>query len=811
MRRPTLLTLALLCAATPRFIFGAENTTEKVKPVVPLLAQTFDLADVKLGPGPFREAQERDRAYLLRLDPDRLLHTFRLNVGLPSSAQPYGGWESPDVELRGHSLGHYLSACALMARSTGDEECKRRVDYIVAELAKCQAASPKAGYHAGYLSAFPESFIDRVEQRKEVWAPWYTLHKIMAGVLDAYQLTGNQQALTVLTQMADWVKFRVDHLTPEQMQAMLQTEFGGMNEVLANLYSVTGDKEHLRLAQAFDHKFVFDPLAAGKDQLDGLHANTQIPKVIGAAREFELTGNDRYRAIAENFWTDVALHRSYVIGGDSDREHFFPVDDFAHHLSPETTETCNTYNMLKLTRHLFEWHPDARTIDFYERGLYNHILASQDPAQGMFTYLMSLEPGHYKTYSTPENSFWCCVGTGMENHAKYGDTIYAHDQDGVFVNLFVPSEVHWRERGVTLKQETTFPEEDATRLTISTREPAAFSLKIRHPAWSTGELKITINGEAVASAPEKNAYAELKRTWKNGDRVEVKLNPTLRTESLPGVKSEVALLYGPIVLAGKLGTDGMPMPYARDQLDQARFPHPAVPVFVLSDENLVAHVKMISRSPLLFETQGLAQPRDVVLEPFYLVQHERETVYWKVLTPQSWETVRSGIAATENEWKSLSTTALDFVAAGDENSESAHAFQSGKTESGHFSNRSWRQAQKGNAFGYLLKTSANASKADVSKSDASKADATKGDTPLTLVCAFGSRDKARKFNIVIDDKVIATPKLDGTAPGEILLQKFAVPVELTRGKDAISVKFVADKNWDGATANVFGCALVANP
>ena len=304
-----------------------------VDPKIPLRAVPFDLADVRLGPGPFRDAMERDKSYLLRLDPDRLLHTFRLNVGLPSTAQPYGGWEAPTVELRGHTLGHYLTACALMYRSTGDAELKRRIDYIVGELARCQAASPKAGYHEGYLSAYPESFIDRVEKRQPVWAPWYTLHKIYAGLLDAYRLAGNAQALEVLTRAADWIAFRVDHLTPEQMEASLQMEFGGMNDVLASLYATTGDARHLALARAFDHDAVFDPLARGEDALDGLHANTQIPKAIGAAREYEVTGETRYRDIARFFWDRVALHRSYAIGGHSDRESFFPVTDFRRHLS----------------------------------------------------------------------------------------------------------------------------------------------------------------------------------------------------------------------------------------------------------------------------------------------------------------------------------------------------------------------------------------------------------------------------------------------------------------------------------------------
>ena len=430
-------------------------------------------------------------------------------------------------------LGHYLSALSLMYASTGDAELKQRVDYLVAGLAECQSNSVSAGFHAGYLSAFPESFIDRVENRKPVWAPWYTLHKIMAGLFDASQLCGNAQALEVLTNMANWVKFRVDNLPEEKMQASLDTEFGGMNEVLANLYGVTGNADYLKTAEAFNQKTIFDPLARGEDKLNGLHANTQIPKMIGAARQYELTGDARDADIAKFFWERVALHRSYVIGGHSDREHFFPTNDFAKHLSAETAETCNTYNMLKLTRHLFAWQPDATTMDFYERALYNDILASQDPDTGMFTYFMSLKPGHFKTYSTPDISFWCCVGTGMENHAKYGDTIYFHGDNSLFVNLFIPSELSWPEKNLVVRQETKFPESDTTVLTFQTPTPAQLALKIRWPAWAE-KISVRVNGKKQKISGAPGSYVSLDREWHNGDRVEIQLPMKLHTEPLPG-------------------------------------------------------------------------------------------------------------------------------------------------------------------------------------------------------------------------------------------------------------------------------------
>ena len=616
-------------------ILASAVSRGEMTPVVAPPAQPFPLTQVRLLDGPFRDAMLRDQKYLLSLDPDRFLFNFRKNVGLDASAKPYGGWDSPDCEQRGAMLGHYLSACSLMYASTGDVELKRRVDYIVAGLAECQSNSVSAGFHAGYLSGFPESFIDRVENRKQVWAPWYALHKIMAGLFDASQLCGNAQALEVLTNMANWVKFRVDNISEEKMQASLQTEFGGMNEVLANLYGVTRNADYLKAAEAFNQKKIFDPLAAGQDRLNGLHANTQIPKMIGAARQYELTGDMRDADIAKYFWERVALHRSYVIGGHSDNEHFFPTNDFMRHLSVETAETCNTYNMLKLTRHLFTWEPDATAMDFYERALYNDILASQDPDTGMFTYFISLKPGHFKTYSKPDVSFWCCVGTGMESHAKYGDTIYFHGDDSLFVNLFIPSELSWPEKNLVVRQETKFPESDTTWLNFQAPTTVQLALKIRWPAWA-GKISVRVNGEKQKISGSPGCYVSLDREWQNGDRVEIQLPMKLHSEPLPGTTNIVAVLYGPIVLAGNLGTSGMPAPYAKDQLDLAKIPDPKVPVFVADPKTFLKKIKPTGK-PLVFQTKNLGRPNDVTLVPFYKVNQERYSVYWNVVSAADWK------------------------------------------------------------------------------------------------------------------------------------------------------------------------------
>ena len=626
----------------PQLIVTAESASpaitrvgSAVAPVFAGAAQPFPLFDVRLLPGPFYDAMLRDQKYLLFLDPDRFLRNFRVNAGLPASAAPYGGWDSPDCEVRGHSLGHYLSALSLMYASTGDPEYKRRVDYIVAQLALCQDAAPSAGFHPGYLSAFPESFIDRVETRQRVWAPWYTLHKILAGLYDASQLCGNQQALAVAERMADWVDSRVSRLTAAQMQASLQEEQGGMTEVLANLYAVTGNTNYLQCALAFNHRRVIDPLAAHQDRLDGLHGNTQIPKIIGAAREYEMTGDPQLAEVARFFWERVALHRSYVIGDHSDREHFFPVDDFAKHLSVETCETCNEYNMLKLTRHLFAWVPDAVTMDFYERGLYNDILASQDPAQGMFVYLMSLKPGHFKNYSTPEDSFWCCVGTGMENHAKYGDTIYFHDIDTLYLNLFIASELNWREKSMVVRQETSFPEKDSTQLTFTCAQAEQLALKVRWPAWAQPSITIRVNGKKQKISGSPGSYVTIERTWQTGDRVEIRLPMSLHTEPLPGNTNIIALLYGPLVLAGDLGTNNLPNQYDSDQTASAKLTDPAVPVFIAQPGSLLKHVHATGE-PLEFQTRNLGRPEDVRLIPFYRASHVRYSVYWTLVNPADW-------------------------------------------------------------------------------------------------------------------------------------------------------------------------------
>jgi uncharacterized protein len=602
-------------------------------------AEPFPLTQVRLLDGPFKQAMDLNAQYLLSLDPDRLLSWYRKDAGLEPKAQVYGGWESSG--LAGHTLGHYLTACSLMYQSTGNPRVLERVNYIVSQLAECQQAN-----NNGYIAAIPggkELFgkIARGEIDIESfrlnggWSPWYTIHKELAGLIDAYQLCSNQQALVVATNFANWVDATTTNLTDAQWQKMLLCEYGGMNEGLANLYGITGNPRYLEISKKFYDNKVLGPLAAGKDDLNGKHSNTQIPKIIGLARLYELTGDEQYADTAKFFWDRVAEHRSFVIGGNGDYEHFFPVNDFAQNLSPNTAETCCTYNMLKLTRHLFEWQPDAAEMDFYERALYNDILASQEPKKGMFVYLMSLKPGHFKTFSSPENAFWCCVGTGMESQSKYGDSIYFHDNNSLYLNLFIASELSWPEKKLTVRQETSFPESDTTKLDFQCQTPTQFALKIRWPAWAD-KLTVRVNGKKQKIEGQPQSYVSIDREWHDGDTVEIQFPMKLHTEPLPGTTNIVALLYGPIVLAGQLGTEGMPDQYANDQTALVKVPDPQVPVFVGDAQTLTKHIKLTSE-PLTFRTRKLGQPNDVTLVPLYKLNYERYSVYWNIVSPEDWK------------------------------------------------------------------------------------------------------------------------------------------------------------------------------
>jgi DUF1680 family protein len=613
-------------------------------PVTPQAAP-FPLGDVLLLDSPFKDAMERNADYLLSIDADRLLHNTLLYAGLKPKGEPYGGWEH--MGIAGHTLGHYLTALSQQFAATGDKRFKKRVEYIVGEMARCQER-----YGDGYIGALPPLELQTIRAfRKGVvepvlpctfkggaWVPWYTEHKVLNGLKDAWILCGDEEARRVTLRLADWVDSITSGLTPAQLQSMLEIEHGGMMDVMVEIYALTGDPRYLEVSRRFYHEAVLDPLLAQRDDLANLHANTQIPKIIGEARTYEATGDPRGRAIAGFFW-DLVVHRySYAIGGDSEMEHFVPQGSMSKRLSPATAETCNTYNMLKLTEHVFGWDPRAEYTDFYERALYNDILASQEPRMGMFTYFMSLEPGLFKTYSTPYDSFWCCVGTGMENHTKYGEAIYSHGGDSLFVNLFIPSELNWAGRGLRLAQRTDYPASGSTVLTVASDPPGTLTIRVRCPGWAAGPVAFELNGRRLDLPGAPGTYAAVTRVWRKGDRLKATIPMAVRTEALPDNPDKVAFLYGPLVLAADLGPapGSGTFPYAVDPVANLGARPVAAPVIVRNDAPLASSVVRASERDLVFRTDGAARPHDVTLLPFWEISYGRYNVYWDVISDEDW-------------------------------------------------------------------------------------------------------------------------------------------------------------------------------
>jgi DUF1680 family protein len=618
-------------AALPRhaFAFGKQASSatqasrQADREVVALQAVPFAMKDVRLAPSPFTAAAEVNRKYLKTLPPDRLLHTFRLTSGLPSSAQPLGDWEKPDCELRGHFAGgHFLSACALSYASSGDEEMKHTGDVMVAELAKCQAANKN-----GYLSAFPEEEFDRLREGVNVWAPFYTYHKIMAGHFDMYQHAGNAQALDTCEKMARWVAGWAYPLSEEKMQRVLNVEYGGMGEVLSNLYAVTGKDEYLHLAKRFEKKIFFDPLAEHRDELKGLHMNTHVPQVIAAAREHELTGDKRYWNIASYFWDEVTSERSYCTGGGSNYE-LWRSDPgvLSTMLSADTTEDCCAYNMLKLTRHLFGWAPQARYMDYYERVLFNHRMGTIDPETGTTVYYLPLGNGYSKIYAPPFDSFWCCNGTGAEEFAKLNDTIYYHNDRALFVNLYIASEVNWREKGLRVSQQTNFPDEQGTTLVISAAQPVDVDINLRIPYWArTGGVKI--NGRAMPVFADPSSYLVLRGPWKNGDRIELSLPMHLHAAPMPDMETLQAAMYGPLVLAARFENEPRDKWYRHFQA-QEKQPPIATLEFTGKIEDPSSWLEPAASQKLTFRATSGSQ--NVTFVPISSIVHEKYSVYNEV-------------------------------------------------------------------------------------------------------------------------------------------------------------------------------------
>jgi len=752
----------------------------KITPVNEMKAFAFDLSDVKLLVGsPFKNAMDKDAAYLLELEPNRLLHRFYKNAGLPTKGDVYGGWESEG--LSGHTLGHYLSACAMFYVTSGNPEFKKRTDYIVDELERCQQARK-----TGYVGAIPneDTLFNKLSRGiiksggfdlNGGWSPWYTVHKVMSGLVDAYLYCNNKKALEVVTKMADWTGKIVNNLTEEQRLKMLNCEYGGMNDVLANIYSITGNKKYLDLSRKFNDEFVMGKLAKRIDPMPGKHSNTNVPKAIGAARCFELTNTPADKTIATFFWETMVHHHSYVIGGNSSYEYCGEEDKLNDRLSDNTCETCNTYNMLKLTRHLFCWQPDQELADYYERALYNHILASQNPSTGMMCYFVPLRMGTQKQFSDRFNTFTCCVGTGMENHSKYVESIYYQAKDGgLYLNLFIPSILNWEEKGVVIRQETSFPETNKTSLLFSLKAPKQFPLYIRNPKWANNGVQIMVNGKLAKAVKDENGYLVVNRTWKKNDKVEVTFSMTVQTEPMPDNPNRVAFLYGPIVLAGQLGKET---------------PDPMVgtPVLLTDNHNVSDWMKPVTNQPLTFEMKGIGKPFDPIMKPFYLTYDQHYSVYFDFFTNADWLARQATYEAEKKRQKEIEENTIDNFRIGEMQPERDHNLKaSEKSYVDEALGRTGREARAENYFSFEMKIQPG--------------------IVNNLMLTYIGDDKGRKFDVLVEGTKITTVDWPGGVAGKFYDLFYPIPTELIKDKTKITVRIEA--NYNKTAGRIFGCRIV---
>lgn len=777
------ITGGMVKANAQSYIAEKNNPRDRVKPVTAIKAYSFDPANVKLLPGSvFSNAMDKDAGYLLALEPGRLLHRFYANAGLPVNGKVYGGWESDG--LSGHTLGHYLSACALMYAGTGDQRFKQRVDYVVDELQRCQQARK-----TGYVGAIPnEDSIFGKLAKGDIksggfdlnggWSPWYTVHKVMAGLMDAYRHCNNTKALTVVTGMADWTADVLKDLNPEQLQKMLRCEYGGMNDVLANIYAATGNKKYLDLSYKFFDDFVMKPLSERKDPMPGKHSNTNVPKAIGSANQFELTGNAKDSTIASFFWETMVNHHSYVIGGNSNYEYCGEEDKLNDRLSDNTCETCNTYNMLKLTRHLFSWNPASSYGDYYERALYNHILASQNPESGMMCYFVPLRMGTKKAFSDSFRTFTCCVGSGMENHAKYQEGIYYEGADGsLYVNLFIPSELNWKTRKITVRQQTAYPDNGRVELLVTTARAAKFALRIRKPGWAKSGYTVRLNGTEQKAAREEEGFIVIDRLWKDRDKLEIDLPMTLYTESMPDNKNRVAFLYGPLVLAGVLGSDRPDPVYG-------------VPVLLTDNKNITDWLKPAG-GPASFAMQDVGKPFDVKLVPFYKVYKEYYSVYWDFFNNEQWAARQAEYESEKKKQKEIEEKTVDHFRIGEMQPERDHSLRAG--ERSYVSDAlgvNGREARKGSFFSFEMTVDSLSA------------------TGNSLLLTYIGDDKDRKFDISVNGQKIATEEWKGGVTGKFYTNTYPLPAELIKQRGKILVRI--DASYEKTAGRIFGARTIRN-
>jgi uncharacterized protein len=748
--------------------------------VVAVRAVQFPLTDVKLLDGPFKHAMDLDVQTLLTYEPDRLLARFYSEAGLKPKAEQYHGWE--DETIAGHSLGHYLSAISMMYQSTGDKRFIERVNYIVSELKFLQDNDGE-----GYIGAFPKGKKILSEEVAKgnirsqgfdlngIWVPFYTQHKMMAGLRDAYRLCGNNQALEVEKRFADWLETIVTPLNDEQVQKMLRCEHGGISEVLADLFADTKDERYLKMSRIFYQKVLLDALKKGEDVLPGKHCNTNIPKIIGLSRLYELTGDTSDRKAAEFFWNTVVGHHSYVTGGNGNNEYFGPADKLRNRLGEGTTESCNVYNMLKLTEHLFEWEGSANTADFYERALFNHILSTQNPENGKVTYNLSLDMGGFKDFQDPD-WFTCCIGTGMENHSKYGRNIYYHNQSELFLFQYIASELSWEDKGVKIIQNTRYPEEQGSTLEFICEAPVKLTVQVRYPYWALNGIEIKVNGSKKHFSQKPGSFIALERTWKTGDKVEIKTPFSLRLEAMPDDSCRVAVMYGPLVMAGDLGP-------VKDSLSKDPL---YVPVLMTEKRDPSEWLDPINEKANTFTTRGVGRPRDVELKPFYTFYNRRYTIYFDLFSEEAWKTREAEYIAAQDRMKKIREAEIDFVQPGEMQPERNHNFKGEKTTPGSFKETANRES-RGGWFSFDMKSNA--------------------DVPVSLVVDYwGGFPGAKTFDILINEKIIATENISNKKDGQFITIQYDIPEEISRGRFKLNVKFKAHEN--NMAGPVFGVRII---
>lgn len=796
-----------------------------------LSARPMPLHDVRLLGGPLKTAQEADITYLLELEPDRMLAFYRKNAGLTPKAEGYGGWDGPGRNLTGHIAGHYLSAISAMWAATGDRRFKDRVDYMVNEL---KAVQDKHG--DGYLVALEggrKSFgaLAKGEIKAAAfdlngeWSPWYTLHKTFAGLRDAYRFTGNHTALDVETKFAAWAEGILKNLDHAQIQQMLETEFGGMNEVLVDLYADTGDPRWLKLSYAFEHEALIYPLQRHQDILGGTHANTGIPKLIGSAERYIYTQQPADLVAAAFFYDRVVQHHSFSTGGHGTDEYFGPSDHIGDRVHGRTAESCPVYNMLKMSRQLFSMAPDAHYADFHERAQFNHALASFDPVARRMSYMVPVGPGVTHEYQDMFHSFTCCVGTGMETHALAGDGLYYESGDKLWVNLYAPSTAKWVAAGVMLRMDSEFPEGETAKLTLALQKPKQFTLAMRRPYWAGDGFTITVNGRAVDASGASNSasartpggragqrrslyappqpvssYVELNRTWRDGDVVEVTLPKSLRLEPTPDMPQRVAVMWGPLVLAGDLGPEP---PRGRSRGENGELLEesgaapraPVVPVFVAAGIPVSDWVKPVPGAPGRFRTVGVGREpdaagaeREVDLVPFYRLHRRTYSTYWDLLTPTEWAAQKVEYGRAAERQRRLEAASVAWVRPGNAASEKAFGYQAGSNATlQRMSSRSGRAARSW--FSYTMPVDAA--------------------HPMAVVATYYSADRRTSpasFDILLDGQLLAEQKVARTDPGRFFDVTYPVPAALVQGKASVTLRFQAREG--SQVAAVYGVRMV---